>query len=992
MKRLNISANNDRDSLGRIIGSVPDTQTKALFNKSMDKDLHRRHLSIKCYLLNARSVVNKQPEISTFVEINKPDLLIITETWLHSDIPDSEIKLPGYQLLRMDRENKNGGGCIMYFKDKFVICDYNMADTGGNSQPFVQIVWGTLKIGTYEILLGIFYNSPQSTIEQIARMNDAIGEACRTHKNVLICGDFNFPNIDWDKLHADTRGEGFLQMTLDCFLQQHVQSPTRGNNILDLVLATEGTTIRNVVNCCPLGSSDHNTVKFELEVPTMLPMWKKFYRNYRCGNYTAFKKYLTNIDWNIVFMDKNINDMWENFKNIIHEGVSNFVPLKKRRSNAPAPPWVTKNVISASKDKLRKWKAYKVSKSPEAYESYKRAQQISSKTVRSSKRRLEEQIASNIKTDPKAFYKYMKHKTDNRSEIGALEMDDGTLTKDDQHSAEVLNQYFSTVFTEERTEYTPSPEATDIIEPMKSVSQVIKPALVQGMLRNVNPEKSEGPDEIHPVILRKFANELALPLSDIFRESLRSGEVPKEWKLANVTPIHKKGAKVKPANYRPISLTSQVCRIMERIIKEKMMHHLDSNNLIKPTQHGFLKGRSCLTNLLLYLEKITKSLDDGYPVDAVYLDFTKAFDKVPHKRLLKKLEVNGISLEVQTWIKNWLYQRMQRVLVKGCKSRWAPVTSGVPQGSVLGPVLFLIYINDLEQGIDSAVLKFADDTKVFRVIKSDEDKTALQNDINKIKDWSDQWQMSFNAEKCHVMNIGSQNTVNTYKMGEHQMNSTKSERDLGVIIQRDLDASEQVGKIVKKANQILGLIARVYENRSKKNILPLYKTLVRPHLEYAMQAWRPYKQKDINNIESVQRRATRMIEGLSRFSYEERLRRLNLISLEMRRLRGDLIEVFKIMHGMEGLKPESMFQLAAHSNTRGHTLKIYKQRSRLDCRKFFFSQRIVDEWNALPDKIVTSASVNQFKGGISQFFNAQRSNFRSQRWLPAPILRSSGTI
>ena len=204
----------------------------------------------------------------------------------------------------------------------------------------------------------------------------------------------------------------------------------------------------------------------------------------------------------------------------------------------------------------------------------------------------------------------------------------------------------------------------------------------------------------------------------MFNLSLEEGIVPLEWKEANIIPLFKKGSRNKSENYRPVSLTSVICKLLERLIKD---HFLVKNKLINPSQHGFLKARSCLTNMLCFLEDVTKWLDEGSPVDIIYLDLKKAFDKVPHQRLLLKLKAHGIGNGMINWIEKWLIGRRQRVVVDGEVSNWKAVLSGVPQGSVLGPILFLIYINDLDDDITSKVLKFADDTKVFRKIKSDAD-------------------------------------------------------------------------------------------------------------------------------------------------------------------------------------------------------------------------------------------------------------------------------
>ena len=286
------------------------------------------------------------------------------------------------------------------------------------------------------------------------------------------------------------------------------------------------------------------------------------------------------------------------------------------------------------------------------------------------------------------------------------------------------------------------------------------------------------------------------------------------------------------------------------------------------------------------------------------------------------------------WIEKWLIDRRQRVVVDGEVSNWKAVLSGVPQGSVLVPILFLIYINDLDDDITSKVLKFAVDTKVFRKIKSDADRQHLQDDLNKLIEWSEKWQMLFNFGKCKGLHTGHGNEDAQYTMGGTVLNTTLKEKDLGLTISADMKVSEQCGIAAAKGKQVLGLIRRNIVYKEKELIIPLYKTIVRPHLEYCIQAWRPYRKKDIDMLERVQRRATKMIPKLRNISYEMRLKECGLTTLETRRLRGDQIEVFKILNGYENIDRNIFFIVKEERRTRGHGVTLAKKQCRLDIRKF----------------------------------------------------------
>ena len=305
--------------------------------------------------------------------------------------------------------------------------------------------------------------------------------------------------------------------------------------------------------------------------------------------------------------------------------------------------------------------------------------------------------------------------------------------------------------------------------------------------------------------------------------------------------------------------------------------------------------------------------------------------------------------------------RKQRVVLNGEASSWIEVTSGVPQGSVLGPVLFIIYINDIDEKFVNRFWKFADDGKMLGKVGSPQEINSLKTDLLNLIEWTEVWKMPLNVKKCKVMHVGRTNQSIQYEINGEKIQTVEQEVDLGVIIKDNLKVDAQCSKAAKKGNQLLGLIARTFEYKGKDTMLLLYKSLVRPHLDYCIQAWRPFLRKDIDIMEKVQRRATRMIEGFKNLSYEERLGRLNLTTLETRRTRADLIEVYKIFHGLEGLRSEDFFDLAQEGSTRGHRYKIYKKRFRTNYGKFSFGNRVVGEWNSLPETAVDADGINVFK-------------------------------
>ena len=657
---------------------------------------------------------------------------------------------------------------------------------------------------------------------------------------------------------------------------------------------------------------------------------------------------------------------------------------KRKTNKSDAPSWKSKYQYPLSsetrdalkvKNKLhRKWiSSPKTERNPQNWIDYAKARNKVNTLVRKDKRKFEKRIAKEGKVKPKLFWSHARRKL--KTKIGVAPLltdpeDKNSLVFDDKEKANILQNQFSSVFTKEPLHNIPSFR-------MRSQTKIemidIPVEAVEKGLKGLNTNKSSGPDELHPKLIFELAEILSEPLTILLNSSLRSGKIPNEWKSAIISAVFKKGPRNIAGNYRPISLTCVLCRIMESFLKDAIMTHLLENSLLSTRQHGFINGRSTVTQLLNYLECCAKKVANGEVVDVVYLDFQKAFDKVPHARLIKKLRSYGIEGKLLAWIKEYLKDRTQIVRVNGELSRIAAVISGIPQGTVLGPLLFVIYINDILDNINSDGLLFADDAKIFRAITCKEDSLKLQDDIVNLEEWSDKWLLKFHPDKCHLLTLGKIENImysHRYQVGEKEIEHTFVEKDLGVIMDSDLAFAEHMTQKVKKANNIVGIIRRSFSSLEKDTFVKLFIAFVRPHLEYCQAIWSPHLRKYVKLIEDVQIRATKLVDGFGKMEYHERLKKLNLPTLAYRRLRGDMIETYKHFHTYDrSILPPSFCPRNRPSRSHKYQLQpIRPLDGERGVHKNSFYCRIVDIWNSLPRHVVEAPTMNTFKNRLDVYW------------------------
>jgi hypothetical protein len=416
--------------------------------------------------------------------------------------------------------------------------------------------------------------------------------------------------------------------------------------------------------------------------------------------------------------------------------------------------------------------------------------------------------------------------------------------------------------------------------------------------------------------------------------------------------------------------------MLERIVRNKLIEYTIATNLINKTQHGFQNGKSTDTILLKFYDYVSQEVDDNKIVDVVYFDFSKAFDVVPHKKLIRRLNEGGISGKVLMWISNFLSDRRQKVRIGNAFSDPLPVTSGVIQGSVMGPFLFNIFINNVDSSLKYChILKYADDIRIFISSHKNENDIndmhlKLQYDINKIVEWTAISDMSLNTDKCFHAAFGKSSNTRNYYINDCAIPTKSVFKDLGVTATTPLSFNKHVDVIVSKAYTRLGLIYKLFETKSPRSISRLYKAFVRPILEFSSIIWNPYTQYRIMKIERIQKRMCNMIPAIRGKPYQEQLKLLGLFTLQSRRTRYQLISVFKLRRQITKISFKDLFTTVVNKRTRGHNCTIAPRFARNNYRLNFFTVAVIELWNKLSQEDIDSPSLIEFKNKVQIYLSS----------------------
>ena len=785
--------------------------------------------TLDLYYYNATSIRGKLFDFNNFFTHHDYDVICVSESWLfdkgEKTVYDGEVlDNIKYAIYRNDRdldriEKDDGGG---------VLCAVNNELTSSRRDEFevtdLEIVWVEITLTNKRIFVGTLYLPCKCKVETLAKLDESIGRVINSmhdRDNIVLVGDFNRPDIIWccdendhvvasNDAELSTVSSQFMEILYSHNLTQFNKHATCGDAILDLVI-TDGLDAQCHITDTAT-TSTHRAIDVSLAIPHVgapAPTPRVVY-SYKKADFNNIIQALSCIWW-CTYSFSSVDQAFNNFYDVLYAVINDNVPRINIRVQK-YPMWYTRDLISLIKQKY-KWRKKFIQCGRDTLSiAYKHFSSLRADVKRVQKYLYTEYISgvcADMKINPKRFWSFSKSKRSSSSIPNAVTYNSRTYSTI-QQIATAFNKYFQSVFILNK----PMEICNDI--PFSNVPTFRMPPLtydeVREKLKNLNVNGASGHDNMSAVFLSRSADVICVPLTDLFNRSLSEGVYPSVLKLNNVIPIFKKGKKSDVLNYRGISIQPIIGKIFEFFVNKALRYHLKL--LICEEQHGFMACRSTTTNLAVYTEIISKCFDDKAQLNAIYTDFSRAFDVVPHNLLLLKMERQfGISNNLLKWFHSYLTDRYQRVVLKGCTTDWVKVTSGVPQGSILGPTLFLMYINDLPDTLRNAkCLLFADDAKIFKEVQCVQDCRLLQFDINSMLRWCSNWRITLNVKKCFFINFSllkSRNIDYVYRINDKIIKRVTSIKDLGVTFTHNLNFSVHISNVTKKSFQMFGFIKRV---------------------------------------------------------------------------------------------------------------------------------------------------------------------------------------
>ena len=927
--------------------------------------------------------------------------LAVTETWLKSYISDAQLHIPGYVVSRSDRGKRTGGGVLLYSHQNLPVSECESFDDGVCEAVFCRF-------DTIKTCVVVVYRPPNATASSFSSLLSFTSACIKSvdddSYDIIVMGDFNLPAIDWETNLVKSGGSSdfiqscniLLKFNSDNFLNQYVSCPTRGNNVLDLFLTNNSRLVSNVKSTTT-SMSDHNIIDIMLawnplcaeksKVPTFD---ENSFRSldFSKADLDHLKQKLSEVDWVMLRSLSSFEEFPALFTDTLFQICQKCVPTKKVPTGRPKH-------LNALRRKKKRTQA-RLNALISSNGNTNHINEVTTKLAllcydikdafNKHMDRKEHNAVEKIKSNPKYFYSYAKSLAKVKSSISMLFDDDGNVIADPKAMANILQKQFTSVFSDPCSPDVAEPdfETPSISQPLEDSDFLFSDEDIISAISSIPTDSASGPDGIPVVLLKSCAAELCHPIRLIWEESFQSGKVPEFYKETHISPLYKKGNRAQAINYRPVALTSHIIKIYERILRKTMVKFIDDNNILCDNQHGFRAGRSCLTQLLSHFDEIFTGLSKGADTDAIYLDYAKAFDKVDHRLLLSKLKKYGFHPKLLQWIESFLSDRLQYVVHSGISSFAALVVSGVPQGSVLGPLLFILFINDMKGCVNKSTIRFfADDTRILKHIFGENDVHELQKDLDAVIKWAKCNNMALHEDKFDLLvhkhcphsllyELPFSCELMTYQTSAGDLLYPCSRvKDLGVDISPDLSWSNHVGMVASRARAAASWALSAFKTRDRITMLTLFKSLVRSHLEYCCPLWNSSKVSDIQQAEGVQRTFTSRISGMQHLNYWERLKSLNLMSLQRRRERYIIIHMWKVLHNRCPNDLGIKFTTTPRHGTKAILPPLVKSSSQRNQSLYDGSFAVIGPrlWNIVPKQFHSVADPLQFKIKLTEFLN-----------------------
>jgi hypothetical protein len=851
------------------------------------------------------------------------DVICLTETWLNSSFYNNELFCNKFDIYRKDRHDSHesvvGGGVLIAVNNNLASNIFNIPCSNEIELLCVKISFG--KSSVFVINLYLPPNSNDKIYKTVINALDYVLEFLEGNDEIIIVGDFNLPGVAWtpseDGNHfvsseiCSRKDREFVD-SICCDMQQQSNVKNPFNKQLDLVFSTDSSKV--VVSTAPTEIS-----KIDLFHPPLKIIYQVdsneaesqinhfYYYDFRKTDFVKLNNLIEENFNNICLISDNIDDVVTKFYALLFQCITKVVPVRRKRFTNTNYPWYNVELRSLKNKKNGLWKKFIRTNNEVDLTNYNKISDAFFLLNSTLYNQYIDNTGYKVLSDPKHFWAFINTKKKSDGYPSSFVVND-EIVKD----SNILSELFCKMFNDSFSSDNFSPDA-NFFQYMESLpkfnlnsSLSINDEDIFHEFSKLDDDFSSGPDGIPPALLKMCGSTLCKPLAIIFSRSLFEGSFPQLWKTSFISPIFKKGCKKNICNYRPIAKLSCIPKVFEKLVYNLIKQ--DCYKVISSRQHGFIKGRSTTSNLLEFSSFCLSSFESRNQVDCVYTDFSKAFDKLSHSLILFKLRALEFPTVFVNWIESYLTNRTYVVRFRECESRPFVASSGVPQGSHLGPLLFVLAINDIAYFLKhSHLLIYADDMKLYRIIHEEKDCTLLQEDLNSFASWCSNNSLILNANKCQKVSFSRKKSVISfdYSINNIYIDNLNSIKDLGVIFDSVFTFNDHIHFICQKASSMLGFIKRWAKEFNNTLItVSLFTTLIRPHLEYASQVWAPHYNCNINRIERIQKIFVKFAlnhlnwsDPLNLPPYSARLKLLNLESLETRRQNADIVYIHQLISG-----------------------------------------------------------------------------------------------